>query len=191
MTNRPKTELGKTVVASAASIMLIAGVATGGSIGAAAAAEMKGHNHSAKPHLGKLVIERAWARASVGKNGAAYVTIRNEGGGMDRLIGASSPVAKKVELHTHLMDKGIMRMRQIEAVEVHPGTPAVMRPGGNHIMMMGLKRKLKKGEVFPITLQFAKAGKITVSVTVKSVGASGMDHGKSMKGGKKKMKHTH
>ncbi|HUT48153.1 MAG TPA: copper chaperone PCu(A)C [Alphaproteobacteria bacterium] len=136
----------------------------------------EGGNHATpmKPAtLGAIVVEQAWARASLTNNGAAYVVFRNIGKSTDRLIDIRSPVARRAELHTHTMDKGIMRMRPLKAIEVHPGAPAVMRPGGDHIMLMGLTRKLKRGERFPITLRFAHAGEVTVMVTVAGPGASG------------------
>lgn len=132
------------------------------------------HAEMTKPaKTGTIVVEQAWARASLTTNGAAYVAFRNMGKSTDRLIGIRSPVARRAELHTHTMDKGIMRMRPLKAIEVHPGAPAVMRPGGDHIMLMGLTRKLKRGETFPITLRFAHAGEVTVMVTVAGPGASG------------------
>ena len=102
------------------------------------------------------------------------------------MVAVSSPVAKRVEIHTHTMDKGVMRMRRIEAVEVHPGAPAVLRPGGNHIMLIGLTRKLIKGDSFPLTLRFAKSGSVTVTVAIMAIAAKGMDgkhggHGDHMK----------
>ena len=171
--------IGLSILAGALSVSM-AGVA-----GLASADETKGRGYGsmAMPKVGSLVVERAWARASVAKNGAAYVTIRNDGKAMDRLVAASSPIAKKVELHTHTMDNGVMRMREIEAVEVHPGAPAVLQPGGNHIMLIGLNRKLTRGDSFPMTLRFAKAGEVTVTVSVMAIAAKGMDrkHGRDMK----------
>ncbi|MDH3236846.1 MAG: copper chaperone PCu(A)C [Alphaproteobacteria bacterium] len=123
--------------------------------------------------VGTIVVEQAWARASLTANGAAYVAFRNIGKSTDRLIGVRTPVANRAELHTHTMDKGIMRMRPLKAIEVHPGAPAVMRPGGDHIMLMGLTRKLKRGETFPITLRFAQAGEVTVMAKVAGPGARG------------------
>jgi copper(I)-binding protein len=120
-----------------------------------------------------IVVEQAWARASLTAIGAAYVSVRNTGITTDQLIGVRTPVAKRAELHTHLMENGIMKMRPLKAIELNPGAPAVMRPGGNHIMLMGLKHKLKRGERFPITLRFAKAGEITVMATVAGPGARG------------------
>lgn len=120
-----------------------------------------------------ITVSSPWARASApnAPNGAAYLEIANAGKDADRLLSASSPVADKVELHTHLMDNGVMKMRPVEGFEVAPGAPQVLRPGGNHIMLMGLKQTLKPGASFPVTLTFAKAGAITVEVPVQDAGA--------------------
>ncbi|MHA1536113.1 MAG: copper chaperone PCu(A)C [Alphaproteobacteria bacterium] len=130
-----------------------------------------------KTSIGALVVEKAWARASVVRNGAAYITIRNDGKAVDRLVGVGTPVAKRAELHTVTMRGGIMRMHPLKAIEIHPGEPAVMRPGGNHVMLMGLKQRLVRGQGFPLTLQFEKAGKLTVSVQIMGAGARGMKRG--------------
>lgn len=130
-----------------------------------------------KPAIGKLVVEKAWARASVVRNGAAYITIRNDGDAPDRLIGVSTPVARSAGLHTVQMRDGVMRMHALEAIEIHPGEPAVLRPGGSHVMLIGLKRRLSKGGSFPLTLHFERAGRLTVTVRILGPGARGMKHG--------------
>lgn len=139
------------------------------------------HHEAAAPgeRAGDLVIEAAWARAPAGPNGAAYISVRNEGAEVDRLVGVSSDAAERVELHTTAMEDGVMRMRPVDAVEVHPGEPAVMQPGGNHIMMMGLTGELHPGDHFVVTLRFERAGKVPVLVEVMAPGASGpkMDGG--------------
>ena len=139
--------------------------------------------------VGDLQVDHPWARATAGNapNGAAYLTVQNAGHHADRLVAAESPVAAKVELHTHTMDGGIMRMRRIDAVEVHPGEPAVFAPGGNHIMLLGLRKALKEGDEFPLTLTFANAGKVTVQVEVAGVASMGPDHGSPMP----EMQHEH
>lgn len=122
---------------------------------------------------GDIAISAPWARASApnAPNGACYLEITNIGKEPDRLVSAASPAAAKVELHTHLMDNGVMRMRPVEAFEVAPGEPQVLRPGGNHIMLMGLSAPLKPGASFPVTLTFAKAGAVTVDVKVQEAGS--------------------
>lgn len=118
--------------------------------------------------LGDLMIDHPWARASIGQapNGAAYMSIMTEGSETDRLLAVESDVAERVELHNHMMDDGVMRMRQVEAIEVAPGEPTVLRPGGLHVMMMGLKSPLVEGESFSMTLVFEKAGRVEVEVEI-------------------------
>ena len=125
--------------------------------------------------LGSLTVSHPWARASAGKAraGVAYVTITNDGRQVDRLVEVSSPVAGKARLHINMMEAAIMKMRPVKAIEISPGEPAVLKPGGLHIMLMGLKSPLKEGETFPMTLTFEKAGAIEVRVMVKKVGAMG------------------
>ena len=130
---------------------------------------------------GGLIVKDVWSRATPARNGVAYMTIFNHGGGMDRLVAVESDVAKRVELHTHSMKDGVMRMRRISAIEVHPGEPAVLAPGGNHVMLMGLHKSLKEGQTFTVNLVFEKAGKIAVEVAVHKAGAMG--HGSHKKGG--------
>lgn len=122
--------------------------------------------------LGSLTIEHPWARASVAANGAAYMIISNSGGEADELLAAASPVAATVELHTHIMEGEVMKMRPVKSIDVNVGEPAALKPGGLHIMLIGLKAPLKEGEKFPMTLTFAKAGTITVDVVVEAPGAN-------------------
>jgi len=121
------------------------------------------------------------ASAPTAKAGAAFLTL-NIDAGSDKLLGGSSPVAEKVELHTHLMDNGIAKMRPVAGgIAVTAGTPTELKPGGLHIMLIGLKAPLKQGESFPLTLNFEKAGAVTVSVPVQGPGAKAPmadhDHG--------------
>ncbi|RED48046.1 copper chaperone PCu(A)C [Aestuariispira insulae] len=122
--------------------------------------------------LGDLMIEEAWARASATKQakaGGAYLTIHNKGDD-DKLIRASSDVAKKVELHTHQMvGDGVMKMTEVAFVPVPSGGMAELKPGSYHVMFMGLKQPFVEGEMFDLTLTFEKAGETTVQVMVKSV----------------------
>jgi periplasmic copper chaperone A len=122
---------------------------------------------------GRLQVENAWARATPGKSdaGAAYVTIQSPS--PDRLVAASTPVAKEAQLHTMEMSGMVMKMRPISGVDIPAGQPVTLAPGGKHIMLMGLKNPLKVGQSFPLTLTFAKAGTRTVSVAVEKVGATG------------------
>jgi copper(I)-binding protein len=121
----------------------------------------------------QLEIDNAWAGATPGRaeNGAAYVTITSPTA--DRLVSASTPVAKKAELHTMSMQGMVMKMRPISGVDIPAGQPVSLKPGGEHIMLMGLNQPLREGQSFPLTLDFEKAGPHTVTVTVEKAGAKG------------------
>ena len=121
--------------------------------------------------LDNLQIDHPWTRASLGgtKTGAVYMTVTNDGTTDARLIAAHTDLAKKVELHTNIDTDGVMKMQQVEAIEIPAGETTKIAPGGFHIMLMGLKETFKKGDSFPVTLVFDKAGKTTVEVTVEGV----------------------
>ena len=131
---------------------------------------------------GDIMVKNAWARASAGKAGAgaAFVEIHNAGAIDDKLISARSNISARTELHTHKMDGDIMRMRRVDFVAITPGLNE-LKPGGNHVMFMGLKNMLMEGSSFPLTLVFEKAGNIDITVNVMSPAAKGamqgMDHG--------------
>jgi len=125
---------------------------------------------------GALVVDHPFARATAksARTGAAYMTIENKGTDADRLLGVASPRAGTVELHTMAMDGDIMRSRQIDGLDLPPGAKVAMQPGGGpHVMLIGLKGGLSAGEAFPLTLEFAKAGKVEVSVQVEKPAAGG------------------
>ncbi len=121
----------------------------------------------------QLEVNDAWAGATPGKaeNGVAYVTITSPTA--DRLVSASTPVAKQAELHTMSMQGMVMKMRPISASISPPASPSALKPGGEHIMLMGLNQPLREGQSFPLTLDFEKAGPRTVTVTVEKAGAKG------------------
>jgi periplasmic copper chaperone A len=135
-------------------------------------------DHSEMSKTQKLMVHAPWARASAGmaKAGAAFMTITNNSMHNDKLIAASSNISERTELHTHLLDNGIMRMRQVEHIDLPKGELVALKPGGFHIMFIKLKNKLKKGDKFPVTLEFKKAGKVEVQVEVKTAGAMGGKH---------------
>ncbi len=128
--------------------------------------------------VGDITVEQPWARASAGQapNGAAFLTLTNSGSAADYLVSASGDVAERVELHEHSMKDGVMQMRPVEKIEVVPGTPTMLKPGGYHVMLIGLKAPLKQDETFPLTLTFENAGAVTVTVTVGGVGAMSGGH---------------
>lgn len=102
------------------------------------------------------------------------MTLVNHGAAEDRLLSGSTPVAAEVQLHTMSMDGGVMRMRQIQGgIAIPAGGTLELRPGSYHIMFMGLKRPLRQGERFPVTLRFQRAGTISVQFAVQPVSSTG------------------
>ena len=137
-----------------------------------------GHGDTASFAVGDLVVENPWARESVTRTGAAYLTVRNGGAADDRLIGVASEVAGRAELHGSEMQDGVMRMRPVEAVEVPAHGQAALEPGGLHIMLIGLKAPLEEGGSFALTLTFEDAGEVEVVTTIEDIahGGAGHDH---------------
>jgi copper(I)-binding protein len=125
---------------------------------------------------GDLLITQAWIRATPGGAtiGGGYLTIENKGSTPDRLIGGSADVAGKVEVHEMTMNNGVMTMRPLDkGLAIEPGKTVKLAPGGYHLMMFDLKSPLKQGDKLPVTLEFEKAGKVSLSLDVQSVGAQG------------------
>jgi copper(I)-binding protein len=121
----------------------------------------------------QLDVSNAWARATPSKaeNGAAYLTIQSPTA--DRLVSVSSPVAKKAELHTMSMEGMVMKMRPLANLDIPAGQPVTLKPGGEHVMLLGLDAPLREGQSFPLTLTFEKAGTRTVAVAIEKPGAAG------------------
>ena len=119
---------------------------------------------------GALVIDHPYATpTSPGtRSGAVYFrTLKNSGRDGDRLLGARTPVAASVEIHRSTMDGDVMRMRQIDALDLPAGAEIKVRHGGElHLMLVDLKAPLKEGERFPIWLRFERAGEREVTVWV-------------------------
>jgi len=157
-------------------------------LAAAVSVSLAGFGSAVRAHdftLGALKIDHPWARASAGpaRNSAAFMTIHNAGRA-DRLVAVAADVSERVELHTHMMEGDVMKMRQVEAVEVPANAIAELQPGNFHVMLIGLKAPLKEGGHFPLTLTFEKAGKITIEVVVEAISSmggaqGGMNHGTS------------
>lgn len=140
-----------------------------GSHGAPAAPAARGPG--ATVTQGSLRIEDGWARATIGQSriSAAYMIIHNTGAESDRVVAASSPVAGAVELHTHVMENNVARMRRIEAIEVTPGSPTVLAAGGLHIMLLDLRRPLAAGETLPLTLELASGARVDLALPVRGL----------------------
>ncbi len=122
---------------------------------------------------GQITVGSPYARSTaVGQSvGSAYLSLKN-GGVSDKLLSASTPVAEMVEIHSMSMDGNVMRMRQLEAVDLPTAQTVELKPGGLHMMLMGLKGPLKSGSSFEMTLVFEKAGTAKVQVKVQAPGAA-------------------
>ncbi len=118
--------------------------------------------------VGELEISGAWARATPpgSKNGGAFLTVANHGMAADKLVSAASDVANRVELHNHINDNGVMRMRQVPFIPVPMHGKAELKPGSYHVMFMGLKAPLKEGSMVMVKLTFEKAGDVMVHMPV-------------------------
>jgi copper(I)-binding protein len=123
-----------------------------------------------------LKVDDPWARATPpgAKVGAAYMKIT--GATADKLVGASSPAAARVELHVTEKKGDVMRMREVKAYDIPAGGSFELAPGGSHLMLVDLKSPLKQGTKVPLTLRFEKAGEVKVELEVRALGASGHGH---------------
>ena len=125
---------------------------------------------------GDIEVHQPWARASatsMAKSGGAYLMLKNAGSADDKLVSVESDVARKTEIHQSSMQDGTMIMRPVDSIDVPAGGGAELKPGGYHIMFMGLKAPFKEGDSFPLTLNFAKSGSVTVTVHIMKAGAMG------------------
>lgn len=115
--------------------------------------------------------------AGTAPTAAAFMIIENDGSESDRLIEAKADISRLVELHTHIQEDGLMKMRPIEGgLEIPAGGEAHLERGGDHVMFMGLTTPLEEGDEFDLTLVFEKAGEITFEVHVGEAGHEGHDH---------------
>ncbi|MDQ7859429.1 MAG: copper chaperone PCu(A)C [Armatimonadota bacterium] len=135
----------------------------------------------AAPTASSIRIEKPWARPGVaappGAHGssmimgpgtsAIYMIIHNNGTDGDQLLSAEADVATAVELHETRMEGGTSRMHKLAAIAIPARGRVELRPGGLHIMLLGLRRDLKEGEQFTATLHFERAKTVTVPVPVR------------------------
>jgi copper(I)-binding protein len=118
-----------------------------------------------------LTIGHPWTRpAAVGGTGVGYLTIANTGKAADTLIGVDTPAAKSASVHRSALAGEVMTMRPVTALAIAPGQTVSLRPGGDHIMLVGLTRALSQGEKIPVTLIFQKAGRVQIALLVETTG---------------------
>ena len=118
-------------------------------------------------------IEDPWTRATPPGAKVAAGYMRITGGAADRLIGASSPAAARVELHVTEKKGDVLRMREVKAYDIPVGGVFELSPGGAHLMLVDIKAPFKEGAKVPLTLRFEKAGEVKVELQVRALGASG------------------
>ncbi|MGR3570673.1 copper chaperone PCu(A)C [Brevirhabdus sp.] len=124
------------------------------------------------PALAEVTVTAPWARASIlaSRPAAVYLTLSADPG--DRLLSLSTPLAEKAMVHTvETGADGIARMSPMQDLPLAAGVAVTMAPGGMHIMLTGLSRKLVEGESFPLTLTFEDAGTMTLQVPVQGIAA--------------------
>jgi len=136
-------------------------------------AEALAHDHQmidkVKPKQ-SIMVHRPWSRAlpPVARNGAAYLMLHNNSAKPDRLLSASSPIAQSVMFHQNVSQGNSVSMAHVNDMVIKPRSMIEFKPGGYHLMLMGLKRPLVAGEYFELTLQLENAGEVVTRVLVKN-----------------------
>jgi len=128
---------------------------------------------------GTLKIGHPWARMTAPgqPSGGAFLKLNNTGTAADRLLGGSTPLADHIELHSMSMEGNVMKMREVNAIDVPPGQTVELKPGAWHMMLIGLKVPLKAGDKVPMTLKFAKAGEVKVELKIEEIAPPGAASG--------------
>lgn len=134
---------------------------------------------------GSIHINHPWARPTApgAVTGGGFMELKNTGNQADRLLSASAEVSDVVELHTHIHEQGVTKMRKVEVIDLPAGENVKLQPGGLHVMFIGLKAPLKEGDKFPVKLKFEQAGEITVDMNVEQPAqpmGQPHQHGKAM-----------
>src|ERR1700731_464562 len=125
--------------------------------------------------LGSIEVLRPWSRATpaTAPSAGGFLTVVNKGNAPDRLLAVQSPAADQVQIHEMKMDGTVMRMRELDnGVALPAGQAVELKPGGYHVMFIGLKAPVAKGQNVPATLVFEKAGKVDIEFLVEALGAT-------------------
>lgn len=125
---------------------------------------------------GEISVTDAHVPVPAGANGAAYMTLTNDGDADDMLVSVSTDVAETVGLHETSTQDGSMSMQEVDGIDIPAGGDAVLEPGGLHVMLIGVTQDLAEGDTLDLTLTFDNAGEQTVSAEVVPLGdMPGMD----------------
>jgi copper(I)-binding protein len=125
--------------------------------------------------VGNVDVAAPFSRpAPAGGNGAGFFTLTNRNAGGDVLIAVESPIARRIEIHESSVVNGMMQMRELPAgVPMKAGESVAFKPGGKHVMFIGLNQALKAGDRIPVTLVLKRAGRVPVEFTVQGRAATG------------------
>ncbi|MDN2580794.1 copper chaperone PCu(A)C [Aquibium sp. ELW1220] len=165
----------------------LAGILTASSLSLAALFASAPASHAHEYKAGDIAIGHPWSRQTPegAKVAGGFLVLTNTGATADRLVGVSSPISMKGEIHQMAVDdKGVMTMRPVEGgLEVPAGGSVELKPGSYHLMFMGLTARPVEGDNFEATLEFEKAGKVTVEFAVEGMGGAPKHEGHSGHGG--------
>ena len=126
---------------------------------------------STSSFAGSVTVVQPYARAVPPghPNSAAFMVLKNTSEQDRALVNARSNISKVVELHTHKKEGGMMRMRQVKKIDIKAGSETVLKPGGLHVMFIGLKQQLKAGDKVELELEFDNGATIKLTIPVKMV----------------------
>ncbi len=128
-------------------------------------------------HKPAVHVMSPWAKPNFGPNGAVYFTLHNHGNKACQLIGVSSPLSERVEIHEHIHENGVMKMRKVKNnLVIAPLDTLIFEPGGLHVMLFKMKKKLKDGAVLPLTLKFSDGREQNVEAKVRANQPEGEKH---------------
>lgn len=133
---------------------------------------------AALPAWAQVTVEQPWSRATPpgAKIGVGFLRLKNAGAAAERVVGASTPAAARVEMHVTTRDGDVMKMRQVESFEIPAGGSFELKPGGAHLMLTGLRRPLAKGDRVPLTLKLQSGGTLEIELNVAALGARSPGH---------------
>ncbi len=133
---------------------------------------------AALPAWAQVTVEQPWSRATPpgAKIGVGFLRLKNAGAAAERVVGASTPAAARVEMHVTTRDGDVMKMRQVESFDIPAGGSFELKPGGAHLMLTGLRRPLAKGDRVPLTLKLQSGGTLEIELNVAALGARSPGH---------------
>jgi periplasmic copper chaperone A len=128
---------------------------------------------AASPAWAQVSVEQPWSRATPpgSKIGVGFMQLRNTGAAVERVVGASSPAAGRVEMHVTMREGDVMKMRHVDSFEIPAGGTFELRPGGAHLMLRELKRPLHEGDTVPLTLKLERGSELQAELPVEALGA--------------------